>query len=286
MRLSIEHTTGFNYAGTVRSSYNEARLTPTTSSRQSVWSSRVTVEPTPWTYTYSDYWGTQVTAFELHDAHRTLTVSGFSVVETSSPEDDWSTTRSVRDTDADWDRLRSTGVMDRHHEVVINNDRTRPDEELAEISVRVAGEQPPRLAARDICAAIRDRIDYQPGSTQVRSTAAEVWQGGSGVCQDFSHLAIGALRSVGIPTRYVSGYLHPIGTQAETGSTVEGESHSWIEFWCGQWTAFDPTSLRIPGEDYVRIGHGRDYHDVAPLRGTYAGGRSDMFVTVSLTRLG
>ena len=104
----------------------------------------------------------------------------------------------------------------------------------------------------------------------MNSTAREVWELGRGVCQDFSHVALGALRSIGLPARYVSGYLHP--RPGEANKTVIGESHSWVEWWCGSWVAYDPTLCRRLTDGYVRIGQGRDYGDVAPLRGTYAGG--------------
>jgi transglutaminase-like putative cysteine protease len=118
----------------------------------------------------------------------------------------------------------------------------------------------------------------------VTSTASQVWELGKGVCQDFSHVALGALRSIGLPARYVSGYLHPGSKQPNR--TVTGESHSWVEWWCGSWVAYDPTLRNRLTDSYVRVGHGRDYGDVAPLRGTYSGGASEMFVTVEMTRLG
>jgi transglutaminase-like putative cysteine protease len=163
------------------------------------------------------------------------------------------------------------------------NERTTPPEELVALAAERA-DQPPRLAALDVCRLIGERIRYETGSTEVTSTAAEVWAQATGVCQDYSHLALGALRSIGIPARYVSGYLHPGGPRPN--STVTGESHSWVEWWCGSWVAYDPTIGSRISDAYVRVGHGRDYGDVAPLRGTYSGGRSEMFVTVEMTQLG
>ena len=98
-------------------------------------------------------------------------------------------------------------------------------------------------------------------------------------------MALGALRSIGLPARYVSGYLFP-SEGTTPNATVEGESHSWVEWWCGSWVGYDPTQRQRLSEHYVRVGHGRDYGDVAPLRGTYSGGASDMFVTVEMTQLG
>jgi transglutaminase-like putative cysteine protease len=163
------------------------------------------------------------------------------------------------------------------------SERTQPPAELAELAGQNAG-QPPRLAALDVCRLVGDRIRYATGSTTVTSTAAEVWATGRGVCQDFSHLALGALRSIGLPARYVSGYLYPSADTASSAST-SGESHSWVEWWCGTWVSYDPTLGGRISERYVRVGHGRDYGDVAPLRGTYSGGESEMFVTVEMTPL-
>jgi transglutaminase-like putative cysteine protease len=257
MRLSIDHRTGFRYSSPVASSYNEARMVPVTTSTQTVWSSRVNIDPTPWSFTYTDYWGTNVTTFELHEPHERLTVRAQAVVETRG---------------------------DSMAEYLTSSFRTQPPAELLELAAATAA-RPPRLAALDVCRIIADRLTYKRGTTAVTSSAADVWAGGMGVCQDYTHLALGALRSIGLPARYVSGYLHPGGTEGPN-TKVSGESHSWVEWWCGSWVAFDPTAQRRLSERYVRVGHGRDYGDVAPLRGTYSGGTSDMFVTVDMTQLG
>ena len=284
MRLSIEHKTGFRYSTKVKSSYNEARMTPVATTSQAVWGSRVSITPTAWSFSYADYWGTSVTAFEVHEPHDRLTVQAQAVVETRGDEITWDTDRRVAGNDLGWPALRDRGVIDSMTEFLTVNDRTQPPEQLAELAQQTT-DQPPRLAALDICRLIADRLDYARGSTAVNAKAVDVWAGGKGVCQDFSHLALGALRSVGLPARYVSGYLHP-GGSTKPNTMVDGESHSWIEWWCGSWVAFDPTLHCRISESHVRVGHGRDYGDVAPLRGTYSGGPSEMFVTVQMTQLG
>jgi len=283
MRISIDHQTGFRYSSRVGSSYNEARMTPVTNDHQTVWSSRVGIDPTPWSFTYPDYWGTTVTTFELHEPHERLTVHAQSVVETRGDHHPWDETRNVPGGDLGWPALHDRGVIDSMAEFLTVNERTAPPEDLVKLA-RQASAAPPRLAALAICRSIAERLAYERGSTSVNSTAAEAWAGGRGVCQDYSHVALGALRSVGLPARYVSGYLHPGPGRANT--TVSGESHSWIEWWCGSWVSYDPTLQTRLSEAYVRVGHGRDYRDVAPLRGTYSGGRSEMFVTVEMTQLG
>jgi transglutaminase-like putative cysteine protease len=121
--------------------------------------------------------------------------------------------------------------------------------------------------------------------TGVNSTARDAWPARSGVCQDIAHVALGVLRAAGIPARYVSGYLHPDPT-APIGQPVIGESHAWVEWYSGEWRGYDPTNLVEIGESHVYVGHGRDYGDVAPLRGVYAGpSASELFVEVEVTRL-
>lgn len=284
MRLSIDHTTGFHYASPVASSYNEARMSPIATANQSVWSSRISIDPAAWSFSYTDYWGTTVTTFELHEPHERLTVQAHGVVETRGDDDPWDEDRRGAEVDLGWAALSDRGVTDSMAEFLVVNDRTQPSEELLK-QISDVSDQPPRLAALDVCTLVADRLTYERGSTTVNTTAREAWEGGKGVCQDFTHVALGALRSIGLPARYVSGYLLPAGSET-TNQKMAGESHSWLEWWCGTWVAYDPTIQSRISQNYVRVGHGRDYSDVAPLRGTYAGGASEMFVRVEMTPLG
>ncbi len=283
MRLNIDHRTGFRYSSPVKSSYNEARMTPATTDHQTVWSSRMSIEPAAWSFSYTDYWGTIVNTFELHEPHERLTVRAQGVVDTKGDDLPWDLERRVAQNDLGWAALQDRGVIDKMTEFLTITDRTQSPDELLELA-RSATHQAPRLAGLDVCGLVHDHLTYERGSTAVSSTAREVWELGRGVCQDYTHVALGALRSIGLPARYVSGYLHPGGAEANT--KVTGESHSWVEWWCGSWVSYDPTLRRRLTDRYVRVGHGRDYGDVAPLRGTYSGGASDMFVTVELTELG
>ena len=107
---------------------------------------------------------------------------------------------------------------------------------------------------------------YTPGITTVQTTASEAWAQAAGVCQDFTHVTLSLLRAVGIPARYVSGYLYT--GSGEVGETVIGESHAWVEVWDGRWHGLDPTNGRVVGEGHVVVARGRDYADVSPLRGS------------------
>jgi len=127
-------------------------------------------------------------------------------------------------------------------------------------------------------------VEYMHGITGVHSTAAEAWEARKGVCQDMAHITLGALREVGIPARYVSGYLHP-KEHAEVGEAVAGESHAWVEWFAGDWQGFDPTNNIEIGDRHVLVGRGRDYNDVPPLRGVYAGPfKGHLHVKVTITR--
>lgn len=163
--------------------------------------------------------------------------------------------------------------------------RTSPHPDVAEIARGIAGQHSdPGTAAHAIASTIGDAVQYMHGVTGVHSTASEAWEARKGVCQDIAHITLGALREVGIPARYVSGYLHP-RPSAEVGVAVTGESHAWVEWFAGDWQGFDPTNSIEIGDRHVLVGRGRDYGDVPPLRGVYAGPvTSHLHVKVTITR--
>jgi len=278
MQLKIVHTTGFTYEGGAAASYNEARLTPQTGPGQIVVHSRLDVHPAPWTWSYRDYWGSHVTAFEVLDPHEALTVTATATVHTD--------TRQQDATRLSWAELRSDRVADRFTEVLQIRDRVRAPEDLAARFDEIGGASPdPATAARAICSLIHDEVDYVVGSTDVHARAADSWEARAGVCQDMAHLVIGGMRRLGIPARYVSGYLHPT-KDPEIGATVGGESHAWVEWWDGGWQGYDPTNDTAPADRHVVVATGRNYADVRPLSGIFTGaGTSSMFVDVKVTRI-
>ncbi|MFT4028969.1 MAG: transglutaminase family protein [Protaetiibacter sp.] len=277
-RLRIRHSTGFRYQGSATASYNEARMLPVTGDGQLVLYSNLEISPISGTHGYVDYWGTRVSSFEILTPHDELSLTATSLVEVRA--------RDVLERGLGWQELAAeTACATEYVEQLGQTPRTRPPEEVVELARAIAAEHDePCASARAICTAVGERIEYMPGVTGVHTTAREAWEQRKGVCQDITHLAIGALRSVGIAARYVSGYLHP-RPDAELGVTVAGESHAWVEWYCGQWHGFDPTNRIEIGDRHVIVGRGRDYNDVAPLRGVYAGpSSSKLFVTVEITR--
>ncbi len=150
---------------------------------------------------------------------------------------------------------------------------------------RIAKDHEPAEAVVAVADWVRSELDYVKGTTGVHSSGLDALREGKGVCQDFVHLSLIMLRSMGIPGRYVSGYHHP-NADAVVGDTVDGQSHAWLQAWTGSWWELDPTNDSEITEQYVSVGVGRDYADVSPLKGIYSGqGATDLDVVVEITRL-
>ncbi|GAC69363.1 transglutaminase family protein [Gordonia soli] len=278
-RLRVVHSTGFAYKSAVTSSYNEARLTPRSDTRQNVIVNRVETVPATRSYRYTDYWGTAVTAFDLHAPHEELEVSGSSVVETEAGE------RPDVEQQLTWDDLLSEYVVDRYDEMLSNTAYVPRNRQLVAAAKRVVKGLGPEEAVEAVCRHVHAEMQYVPGTTGVHTTAVDAWNERKGVCQDYAHLTLLMLRGLGIPARYVSGYLHP-KRDAAVDETVEGQSHAWIEAWTGGWWGYDPTNDTPITEQHVSVGVGRDYSDVSPLKGIYTGGgATDLDVVVEITRL-
>jgi len=277
-RLRIEHQTGFSYQGDVSASYNEARMLPGSTDSQFVLNSSLEIEPSTSVNQYVDYFGTRVAAFDVLSPHASLTITARSLVEVRP--------RPLEHVELTWDGL--TRESARSIEIVEQlgqTGRTRPHPEVVELARSIASQHDhPGRAAYAISTGIGDAVEYMHGITGVHSTATEAWEARKGVCQDIAHITLGALREVGIPARYVSGYLHP-RPSADVGVAVTGESHAWVEWFAGEWQGFDPTNNIEIGDRHVLVGRGRDYTDVPPLRGVYAGPfKSHLHVKVTITR--
>ena len=277
-RLRVRHVTGYRYEGEVAASYNEARMLPDSSNEQFVLYSNLEIAPVSSHHNYVDYWGTRVSSFEVLTPHKELSLTANSLVELRPLNH---VQHPVGWKDLAELRFRSTSFVEHSEQTKL----TDPPADVAALAAEIAGRSSePCVAALEIAATIGDAMQYVQGVTGVHSTAKDAWADKRGVCQDITHIVLGALRSVGIPARYVSGYLHPVA-DAEIGQTIAGESHAWVEWYCGEWRGYDPTNLIDIGGRHVTVGRGRDYNDVAPLRGVYAGPfGSQLFVKVEITR--
>ena len=279
-RLRVVHSTGYAYKSPVTASFNEARLTPRSDSRQNVILNRVETVPATRSYRYVDYWGTAVTSFDLHAPHAELEVTSSSVVET-----DRGVSSKDENTRASWDDLHSEAVIDRFDEVLSPTHYTPQSKRIRRVGERIAKYHDPQEAVTAAANWVHSELKYVAGTTGVHSSGLDALREGKGVCQDFAHLTLILLRGMGIPARYVSGYLHP-NPKAVVGDTIDGQSHAWVQAWTGGWWHFDPTNDTDINEQYISVGVGRDYSDVAPLKGIYSGeGSTDLDVVVEITRL-
>ncbi len=279
-RLRVKHRTGFTYAGTVHASYNEVRMSPLDTPTQFTIEHRLDVAPAAHVSRYRDYWGTRVHVFDLHRPHTELMVTATSLVETPAyaPEPASAT--------VPWETYTWDSVTDRYCEYLSFTDYVSRNDDLDALARQLRGASTPGRAVADVVEMLHSDFAYVPGSTNVTTSATEVLAHKRGVCQDFAHLGIALLRSMGIPARYASGYLHP-QKDALIDNPIEGQSHAWLEAWLGDWHAVDPTNGTAVASQHVLVARGRDYGDVPPLKGIYNGGPSDRVdVQVEITRVG
>jgi transglutaminase-like putative cysteine protease len=272
-RIRVEHRTGLRYGGVVSASYNEARMTPQSGAGQLTVEARLETEPATATFQYRDYWGTLVHCFDIHVAHTALSVIASAVVETASAP------RAGR---GSWERLDDPDTTDRWCEFLGPSRYVPLSDELMMAGRRLREHRSPLEAIIAGSDWVHDQMEYVPGATTVATAAPEAYRDRRGVCQDFAHVLLALLRAAGVPARYASGYLHP-DPDAAVGTTVVGQSHAWVEAWCGDWFAIDPTNGVPVCERHVLVARGRD---VSPLKGIYNGGPAeDLGVGVELTRL-
>lgn len=268
MWLNVEHVTRFSYDAPIIEAYTEIRLKPAHRDGQRCSSFSLTTEPRGATVNeYHDRYGNAVHSFDVLEAHERLAVSVRSEV--------WTTERYTPDaggiTRLDrWDMLRGTRYVPL-------------DGLVAELAHDVAPSTDVRDVATRAMEAVRGRMTYERGSTHVHTTADEALAEGRGVCQDFAHVLIGVCRVLGVPARYVSGYLYD-----PKRNGAESESHAWVDVFdeAEGWLSLDPTHAREQTERYVRVGVGRDYADVAPTRGVFKGAAEESLeVSVVLREL-
>jgi transglutaminase-like putative cysteine protease len=277
-RLRVVHTTEVSYSDPVQTSFNEVRMTPLTLPAQTTLEARVSVSGSVPVWTYSDYWGTFVSVFDIAEPHRSLVISAQATVETDQAV-------SSGTAPLPWAELRAQASSGRLLEFLIATPLTTVTPAVAATVIDAVPGADPIEAAENIVARVRAQVGYMPGATGVRTNAQEAWDQGQGVCQDLAHVTVALLRSAGLPARYVSGYLHA-DPAAEPGQSAVGESHAWVEYWAGSWHPVDPTTNVPVKERHVVVARGRDYGDIPPLKGIYHGApTSTLNVTVEVTRL-
>ena len=274
MFLEIEHQLSFTYDGFVRESVLELRMQPKTTSQQTLQSFVLAVGPPTKVARYRDWNDNLVHHFTIANFHDRIEVSARSLVRTGpAPVGLDRATEPAPAGEPAWTLLDFLGFGG----PVRDGARLREFAEAAPTAPRAPlGEQVAALGRH-----IGQHFTYRKNVTRYDSTTEDFLRHGAGVCQDFAHLMLGALRLRRIPCRYVSGYLH---VQPEDGEVAQ--SHAWIEFHAGAagWIGFDPTHGREIDERYVVVAHGRHYDDVPPNKGIYRGNAEETLAARVLTR--
>jgi transglutaminase-like putative cysteine protease len=283
MHFAIRYLTEYRYDAAVTDNLNSLRVRPATTSTQRCDEFHTRIEPEARVSRHLDYFGTEVIEFGIPASHEHLTIDMRARVVTSEPP---------APPEGTWESLDSAAYLDAAGEFALPWQDQPPIEGLAELESQLVGETPLQILTL-LCELVPDRFEYRPGATYVGSTVRDLIAAGAGVCQDFVHLSLVLLRRRGIAARYVSGYLWAAPQEGGTDS-LEVDTHAWVEALlpgAGEkgepvWVSADPTNRRLAGETHVKIGHGRFYSDVPPVKGLYMGGASsELDAAVKMSRL-
>jgi transglutaminase-like putative cysteine protease len=283
MNFAIRYLSEYEYDSDVLDNLNALRVKPLGNGRQRCDEFSVRLTPEVRLHRHTDYFGTEVVEFEISRPHRQLTIDVRARVSTKpSPEPPH----------ARWEALTDPNYREAAGEFLLQTDDAPEHPVLKELLGAARAAASPVAALTLISELIPDRFEYRQGATYVDSRVIDLLEGGGGVCQDFVHLGLALLRHHGIAARYVSGYLFAAGG-GEGEESVEVDTHAWLEALLPVadggdpvWVGADPTNRVLAGETHVKIGHGRYYADVPPIKGVYRGGASaKLNASVTMTRL-
>lgn len=287
MKYSIQHNTVYRYEDKVSYSHHIARLTPIDLPGQHAISTHVVVTPTPDILTtHRDYYGNITTFFSLTNPHQELRVESYSELKVDQA------VAPILNLSPSWEDVRDQLLTSTKpvnlaaSEFSFASDLSLIHPELAAYAKKSFRPQTPILeAANDLNQRIYKDFRFDNSATTVSTPVMEVFKKRAGVCQDFAHLQIACLRSIGLSARYVSGYLRtdpPPGTPRLIGADA---SHAWISLYVPHlgWVEYDATNNVIPSTNHIRVAYGRDYHDICPIRGTvYGGGTQTLQIGVTV----
>lgn len=288
-RYRVRHLTRYAYDEPVSVCHNVAHLRPRATEESLVLSHSLRLEPATHVEHRTDYFGNPIACFSIPERHQTMSLEAISEVRVlprplPDPEDTlvWERVRQGLEQRAFPDWLDATQFLFDTKLV------TRGPELASFARASFLRGRPIFDAAVDLNHRIKRQIEYVPRSTDVDTTAIQALELRRGVCQDLAHIFAGAMRSIGLPARYVSGYLRTRPAPGQPIRLGADESHAWVSVYLGDagWVDLDPTNDLIVREEHVLLGWGRDYRDVAPLLGIYLGGRNQtLHVEVDVTPL-
>ena len=276
MNYQISHTTTYEYHETVATCQNIVRLAPRAVPRQTCHHHRLLVRPAPTSLSRrSDYFGNPVTYFSISEGHRKLSITSMSRVEVRSAG-----MTKIGDTPP-WEMIRDRLPEDRGSHAM-NNYQFCFDSPNIQRSTDLAGyaegsftpRRPIIEALVEFTARIHADFTYDKNATTVHTPLEEVFAKRRGVCQDLAHVQIGALRSLGLAARYVSGYLRTLPPPGQPRLVGADASHAWVAVFCGPlgWVDIDPTNNALVDTNHITIAWGREYADVCPINGVFVGG--------------
>jgi len=273
MLYRTTHTTRYLYQQPVSQCLSQAHLTPRSFAGQTVLESAIQVEPEPALFgRRRDYFGNEVTSFSILQAHDRFVTTATSVVRVDRELADAPPAAWAVGWDAARDRLAAypDAAALEAYGFVFDSPLVAAYRELADFAAPSFPPGRPLVeAARDLTHRIHSEFTYLPQSTTVDMPLLEAFHNRCGVCQDFSHIMIGALRSLRLAARYVSGYLR-------SGANYQGAeaSHAWVSIFVpgAGWLDFDPTNDVMPADGHITVAWGRDYGDVTPMKGIALGG--------------
>ncbi len=291
MRYRIKHVTTYSYQENVSLSQNHARLKPQNTALQQCLSHQITVSPEPdYSIEYQDYYNNTVFVFEIPTLHKTLVVTALSEVEILAyPQ------QSLFENQQPWEQVRqqlafpSDRQLLQAAEYALPSPLTPASEAIKAFALHSF--TPGRAiieACNDLMARIFNEFTYDPGFSTLYTPVSEVLEHKKGVCQDFAHLALAALRSLGLAAKYVSGYIETVPPEGQEKLTGADATHAWFSLYVpGRgWLDFDPTNNLMPHQQHVTLASGRDFNDVTPLKGVmFGGGSNQLSVAVDMDRL-
>ena len=275
--FKIHHITQYQYSWPVRESVNEIKIYPYQSYDQEVLQHDLVITSSPEIDTYTDYWGNKTGVFNCLIPHQQLMIDSRLMVRTLGSADiDINFTSTLDDVKQEIDNqlhlvelTKTDHISSRHLIDQIILQVHADNKSIAEI-------------VYDCCGYIYSNFKYIKGITSIESTVDEILEQKAGVCQDFAHVMLHVLRTLGIPSRYVSGYICP----NKKGMRGEGATHAWVEALIPQqgWQGIDPTNMVWVTNNHVKLAVGRNFTDCTPMKGTFKGpARQELFVTVSVS---
>jgi transglutaminase-like putative cysteine protease len=271
----------------VSSSYGEVHLLPRELPRQQCLSRSLTVDPAPHDLRQrEDYFGNRAAFFTIAAPHLQLSLTATSLVAVQPSTGDTSLFGDVA-----WEAVRdAVGEEAETVDFALDSPLVAAGARLEAFAAPLFPPGRPVLeAVAELSHTIHDTFEYDPGATTVTTTLDEVLDRRAGVCQDFAHLLIGSLRSLGLAARYVSGYLETVAPPGKEKLVGADRSHAWVSVWVPDagWVDIDPTNDRFVGDRYVTTGWGRDYRDVPPVKGVIftAGQDHELHVSVDVERV-